>query len=187
MKLGTMAWLVRKSGQGLHLGLRAGYLAAGRPIGLAGVGQARFSSEVPSDASATSATEPAATVANSVRGAANGMLNSQLRVGNIKPNVGEGVSTLPARGREHTEGCVVCPYKNQIDYKNVKFLSQFVSKNTGEILGRRTTGVCAKMQRRIAKAIKRARHFGLLPHIYKDPRFANDGTVLDGAVHGGGR
>lgn len=48
-----------------------------------------------------------------------------------------------------------------IDYKNVDFLSQFIS-NRGKILGRRGGGITAKRHRAITKAIKRARALGLI-------------------------
>ena len=50
-----------------------------------------------------------------------------------------------------------------VDYKNVRFLSRFVSEG-GRILPRRITGLSAKRQRKITRLIKRARAFGLMPH-----------------------
>lgn len=49
-----------------------------------------------------------------------------------------------------------------IDYKDVDFLSQFMSPYA-KIFSRKKTGTCAKFQRKITKAIKHARHMGLLP------------------------
>jgi small subunit ribosomal protein S18 len=51
-----------------------------------------------------------------------------------------------------------------IDYKNVALLRRFVSER-GKILPRRTTGTCAKYQRPLAQAIKRAREIALLPFV----------------------
>ncbi len=51
-----------------------------------------------------------------------------------------------------------------IDYKDANFLLHFVN-DQGKILPRRITGTRAKYQRRLAKAIKRARHLGLLPFV----------------------
>lgn len=48
------------------------------------------------------------------------------------------------------------------DYKDVKRLQKYLTAQ-GKILPRRRTGVSAKMQRRLAVAIKRARHLALLP------------------------
>jgi small subunit ribosomal protein S18 len=50
-----------------------------------------------------------------------------------------------------------------VDYKNVSFLRRFVS-DRGRIETRRKTSACAKHQRALAGAIKRARHLALLPY-----------------------
>jgi small subunit ribosomal protein S18 len=49
-----------------------------------------------------------------------------------------------------------------VDYKDPDFLLQFVNEQ-GKILPRRITGLSQRNQRRVAKAIKRARHLALLP------------------------
>jgi small subunit ribosomal protein S18 len=49
-----------------------------------------------------------------------------------------------------------------IDYKQVDLLKRYVSEG-GKIRSRRETGTCAKHQRMLARAIKRARHLALLP------------------------
>ncbi len=54
----------------------------------------------------------------------------------------------------------------QLDYKNVEFLSQFVSER-GKILPKTKTGLSSKQQRKLAIAIKRARFIGLLPFIVR--------------------
>lgn len=51
-----------------------------------------------------------------------------------------------------------------IDYKDVSILKKFLNPN-GRILSSRRTGVCAKNQRKLAEAIKRARFMGLIPYI----------------------
>lgn len=50
-----------------------------------------------------------------------------------------------------------------IDYKNIGLLKRYVS-DKGKIKARRATGVCAKHQRSLAQAIKRARFVGFLPY-----------------------
>lgn len=52
---------------------------------------------------------------------------------------------------------------DDIDYKNIGLLSRFLDRR-GRILSRRKTRVSARVQRRIVKAIKRARHLALLPY-----------------------
>ena len=51
-----------------------------------------------------------------------------------------------------------------IDYKNPDFLTQFVNEQ-GKILPRRITGTSAKYQKRVNKAVKRARHLAILPYV----------------------
>ncbi len=48
-----------------------------------------------------------------------------------------------------------------IDYKDPEFLKKFLNK----ILPRRITGTSLKFQRRVAQAVKRARHLALLPYV----------------------
>ena len=52
----------------------------------------------------------------------------------------------------------------RIDYKDVKFLSRYISEK-GKIMPSRITNVTAKTQREIARAIKRARFVALLPYV----------------------
>jgi small subunit ribosomal protein S18 len=54
-----------------------------------------------------------------------------------------------------------------IDYLNPKFLSRFTN-DQGKVLPRRITGVSAYQQRRIARAIKYARHLALVPFVAQD-------------------
>ena len=67
--------------------------------------------------------------------------------------------------RRRKKGCVFCADKNAvIDYKDVNRLKKFVSER-GKILPRRITGTCAKHQRALTVAIKRARHIALMPYV----------------------
>lgn len=52
---------------------------------------------------------------------------------------------------------------DEIDYKNIGLLSRFLDRR-GRILSRRKTRVSAKVQRKIVREIKRARHLALLPY-----------------------
>lgn len=52
----------------------------------------------------------------------------------------------------------------KIDYKNVDLLSLFLTEQ-GKILPRRATGITIQQQRKLAKAVKRARNLALLPFI----------------------
>jgi small subunit ribosomal protein S18 len=61
----------------------------------------------------------------------------------------------------------VCPITEAgirfVDYKDDRFLSRFITEN-GKILPSRLSGVDARHQRQLAKAIKRARYLALLPY-----------------------
>ncbi len=59
--------------------------------------------------------------------------------------------------------CRFCEKKDElIDYKDMQRLARFTT-DRGKIIPRRTSGTCAKHQRVLALAIKRARHLALLP------------------------
>jgi len=60
--------------------------------------------------------------------------------------------------------CKVCTGKLKIDYKDAGALRRFTT-DRGKILPRRITGTCAKHQRRLAQAIKRARFLALIPYV----------------------
>lgn len=60
--------------------------------------------------------------------------------------------------------CVFCGKDSAIDYKDTAKLRKFVSER-GKILPRRVTGTCAKHQRALTSAIKRARHVALMPYV----------------------
>ncbi|MBO5561409.1 MAG: 30S ribosomal protein S18 [Firmicutes bacterium] len=69
------------------------------------------------------------------------------------------------RGRRKKRVCAFCAEKvNTVDYKDVAKLRKFVSER-GKILPRRITGNCAKHQRVLTTAIKRARHVALMAYI----------------------
>ena len=60
--------------------------------------------------------------------------------------------------------CALCANKDLVlDYKNADQLKKFVNEK-GKILPRRATGACAKHQRDITLAVKRARHIAILPY-----------------------
>ena len=70
----------------------------------------------------------------------------------------------PKFRKQRKKVCVLCSDKDfELDYKNIDQLKKFVNEK-GKILPRRTTGACAKHQRDITLAIKRARHIAILPY-----------------------
>ncbi len=62
--------------------------------------------------------------------------------------------------------CRFCEKKGggHVDYKDADTLNRYLS-DRGKILPRRATGTCARHQRKLATAIKRARYLALLPYI----------------------
>lgn len=64
-----------------------------------------------------------------------------------------------------------CPFRasgiKEVDYKDVDTLAQFITER-GKIIPRRITGVSAYFQKKLASAIKRARHMALLPYVAED-------------------
>ena len=73
-----------------------------------------------------------------------------------------------ARGKgkffSHKKVCRFCANKAKIDYKDSDGLRRFTTER-GKILPRRITGTCAKHQRELTVAIKRARNICLLPFV----------------------
>ena len=65
--------------------------------------------------------------------------------------------------RRRKKVCVFCGKDNTIDYKDTAKLKKYVSER-GKILPRRITGNCAKHQRALTVAVKRARHVALMPY-----------------------
>ena len=79
----------------------------------------------------------------------------------------ENVAARPARPnmRKRKKICIFCADKvDFIDYKDTAKLRKFISER-GKILPRRISGTCAKHQRDVNTAIKRARQVALLPYI----------------------
>ena len=69
----------------------------------------------------------------------------------------------PGKGRRKV--CAYCVDKVEaIDYKDTAKLRRYVSERA-KILPRRVTGTCAKHQRMVTTAVKRARYMSLMPYI----------------------
>lgn len=62
--------------------------------------------------------------------------------------------------------CPFCKEEKEPDYKEAEVLGHYMSER-GKIIGKARTGLCAKHQRRIDRAIKKARYIGLLPFIVR--------------------
>ena len=67
--------------------------------------------------------------------------------------------------RSRRKVCAFCVDKVEtVDYKDVAKLRRYLSER-GKIVPRRVTGTCARHQRQLTEAIKRARHLALLPYV----------------------
>ena len=76
-------------------------------------------------------------------------------------------ATMKRRGaglHRRKKVCVFCGKDNEISYKDSAKLKKYVSER-GKILPRRVTGCCAKHQRAITEAVKRARHVAIMPYV----------------------
>ena len=65
--------------------------------------------------------------------------------------------------RRKKKVCTFCGVEGEVDYKDVARLKKYISER-GKILPRRVTGTCARHQRMVTTAIKRARNLALLPY-----------------------
>ena len=70
----------------------------------------------------------------------------------------------PKFRKQRKKVCPLCGDKNFVlDFKNAEQLKKFINEK-GKILPRRATGACAKHQRDITLAVKRARHIAVIPY-----------------------
>ena len=76
------------------------------------------------------------------------------------------MANYQGRGRFRRQRiCAICADKvDEVDYKDADALRRYVTEH-GRIRPRRQTGTCARHQRSLARAIKRARHLALLPFV----------------------
>ncbi|SHF32809.1 SSU ribosomal protein S18P [Caldanaerobius fijiensis DSM 17918] len=75
----------------------------------------------------------------------------------------EEVKNDKKKNKKKKKVCSFCTDKiEEIDYKDINRLKKYMSERA-KILPRRITGNCAKHQRQLTVAIKRARHLALLP------------------------
>lgn len=71
----------------------------------------------------------------------------------------------PSLGEQRHKYCRFKKYGiKYIDYKDPDFLLQFINPQ-GKLLPRRITGTSLKYQRKVATAVKRARHLAILPYV----------------------
>ena len=69
-----------------------------------------------------------------------------------------------------------------VDYKDPEFLKKFLNEQ-GKILPRRLTGTSQKFQKKVAQAVKRARHLAILPFVQR--KYCTRGQLASGIQAGG--
>ncbi len=81
----------------------------------------------------------------------------------------ESAPARPAPRQNRTRRKKVCAFCvdgiDEIDYKDTNRLKKYISQDRAKIVPRRILGTCAKHQRQLTTAIKRARQVALLPYI----------------------
>ena len=96
------------------------------------------------------------------------------------------VTKRPRKTFDRKRVCRFCAEKaTEIDYKDVKTLTNFLTER-GKIIPMRIYGNCAKHQRQLCEAIKRARQIALLPYTGMIARTPSARTGSEGRFEGRG-
>nr|CAG4649891.1 EOG090X0N7H [Scapholeberis mucronata] len=75
--------------------------------------------------------------------------------------------------------CVLCKYNVEVDYKNPRLLSQFLSSFTGKIYERNITGLCKTQQKRVESEIIKSQAAGYLATMLKKVEYLEDPKLFD--------
>ncbi|XP_065287037.1 small ribosomal subunit protein bS18m [Dermacentor albipictus] len=75
--------------------------------------------------------------------------------------------------------CILCKHNVEVDYKNVKLLSQFVSPYTGKLYEKHITGLCEGQQVKVKREIMKAKKCGMMPHYLKMSKFFKDPKLFN--------
>jgi len=62
-----------------------------------------------------------------------------------------------------SKNCPFCKGELELDYKKIEILEKYLTER-GKILAKSKTGLCSKHQKRLARAVKKARYLALLPY-----------------------
>ena len=93
-----------------------------------------------------------------------GNADRENKAGAAMRNGNNGGGMRRGASRRRPKFCYYCVEKTEhVDYKDVEKLRKYISER-GKIIPRRVTGNCAKHQRLLTEAIKRARYMALLPY-----------------------
>lgn len=85
----------------------------------------------------------------------------------------------PSPYTKPTEKCILCKHKIELDYKNPRLLSQFVSSLNGRVYDKHITGLCEKQQTILEREIKKSRKSLLMPFYYKHPKYNKDPPLFN--------
>ncbi|EFX77265.1 hypothetical protein DAPPUDRAFT_305829 [Daphnia pulex] len=75
--------------------------------------------------------------------------------------------------------CVLCKYDVNVDYKNARLLSQFLSPFTGKVYERNITGLCKSKQKIVESEIIKAQNAGYLAIMLKKVEYFKDPKLCD--------
>lgn len=81
-----------------------------------------------------------------------------------KGNKSRRLAILRAKIRGREKGCSFCKSKTEPSWTESEKLAEYLSARS-RIIHRQFSGVCVSHQKKLARAIKRARHLGLLPFV----------------------
>ncbi|OAF71863.1 28S ribosomal protein S18-1, mitochondrial [Intoshia linei] len=115
--------------------------------------------------------------------------SGKLKLPYINPNVKYVTKSKPVISIQEDTGkdlykqcskkCIICKHNIQLNYKNIRLLSQFVSPYTGKFLKRDITGLCIYMEKHISGLIQQARRFGLMSVIVHDVKYLNNPKLFN--------
>lgn len=93
--------------------------------------------------------------------------------------VDKGFVDGPTPYQKPKEKCILCRHNIQLDYKNPRLLSQFVSSLNGVVYDKHITGLCEKQQTILEREIKKSRRAMLMPIYYKHPKYNRDPALFN--------
>jgi small subunit ribosomal protein S18 len=75
--------------------------------------------------------------------------------------------------------CILCRNKIQLDYKNPRLISQFVSPLNGRVYEKHITGLCEKQQTILEVEHRKATIAMYMPIFHKNPKYNKDATIVN--------
>lgn len=81
--------------------------------------------------------------------------------------------------KKEKQQCILCKYEIELNYKNPRLLSQFISSFTGSVYDKHITGLCDKQQKVLQHQIYLARRCGYMPIQHKNVSYMKDPPLFD--------